>query len=262
MKIRHPFLIKTLGFAIACLIRLWIATLRYRYRPLGPNMDPNRRGFSGRYIYAFWHENILIPAYHYGRPDIHVLISQHADGRLIAEVVRHLRFRVVAGSTTRGGIEAVRQMLRLTKTAHLAITPDGPRGPRRHVQAGVIYLAARAGLPIIPFGIAYASAWRIRSWDRLALPRPWSDAACVTAQPIHVPENVGKEDLEAYRLLVEEQLNAVTAEAERLVTRRVSVDSATSRPNDGGAGVSPVGKPATGSESSDTGATVWSPSAA
>jgi lysophospholipid acyltransferase (LPLAT)-like uncharacterized protein len=219
MKICHPLVIKTIGFVAACVIRLWVGTLRYCYRPLGPNLDPNSRGFTGRFIYAFWHENILVPAYHYGRRDVHVLISQHADGQLIAEVVRHLRFRVVAGSTTRGGVEAVRQMLRLSRPAHLAITPDGPRGPRRRVQPGVIYLAARTGLPVVPFGIAYANAWRMRSWDRFAVPRPWSLAVCVTGRPIHVPENVGKDDLESYRLLVEEQLNAVTAEAEHLISR-------------------------------------------
>jgi lysophospholipid acyltransferase (LPLAT)-like uncharacterized protein len=219
MKIRHPLVIQTIGFIAACVIRLWVGTVRYHYRPLGPNMDPHSRGFAGRFIYAFWHENILVPAYHYGRRDVHVLISQHADGQLIAEVVRHLRFRVVAGSTTRGGVEAVRQMLRLSRSAHLAITPDGPRGPRRHVQSGVIYLAARTGLPVVPFGIAYASAWRMRSWDRFAVPRPWSRAVCVTGEPIHVPEDIGKEGLENYRLLVQERLNFVSAEAEHLVSR-------------------------------------------
>ncbi len=220
MKIRHPVLIKALGFAVAWVVRLWIGTLGYRYRPVGPNMDPNRPGFAGRYIYAFWHENILLPAYHYGRRDIHVLISRHADGQFIAEVVRHLRFRVVAGSTTRGGVEAIRRMVRLSRTAHLAITPDGPRGPRRRVQPGAVYLAARTGLPIVPFGIAYARAWHMRSWDRFALPWPWSAAACVTGRPIHVPENAGKEELEACRLRVENELHALTAAAERLVGGR------------------------------------------
>src|SRR5579863_5076309 len=107
MKIRHPALIKLFGFVVAWLVRLWIGTLRYRYRPLDANFDPHQPHFTGRYLYAFWHENILLPAYHYGRADIAVLISQHADGRLIAETCRHLRFQVVAGSTTRGGIEAV-----------------------------------------------------------------------------------------------------------------------------------------------------------
>src|SRR5688572_17038484 len=113
MKIRNQTLIKMIGFFGAWLIRLWMATVRYQYRPLGLNVDPGRRDLEGRYIYAFWHENILLPAYQYGRPDIWVLISQHADGQMIAEVCRHLRFRLVRGSTTRGGAEAVRQMLKL-----------------------------------------------------------------------------------------------------------------------------------------------------
>jgi lysophospholipid acyltransferase (LPLAT)-like uncharacterized protein len=215
MKLRHPWLIKAVGFAVALLVRLWIGTVRYRYRPLGPNLDPNQANFRGRYIYAFWHENILIPAYQYGRPDIWVLISQHADGQLIAEACRHLRFRTVRGSTTRDGVRAVRQMLRKGKHAHLAITPDGPRGPRRRVQPGLVYLAAWTGLPIVPIGFAFHRAWRMRSWDRFALPHPYSGVECVTTDLIHVPEDADREQLEQYRRQVEEALNRATAAAER-----------------------------------------------
>lgn len=230
MKIRHPVLIKALGFAIGWVVRLWIGTLRYRYRPLGANLDPNRPNFQGRYLYAFWHENILVPAYHYGRRDIHVLISEHADGQLIAEACRHLGFRVVRGSATRGGARAVRQMVRRSRTAHLAITPDGPRGPRRQVQPGVVYLAAVTGLPIVPFGIAFERAWRMSSWDRFALPRPWSAAVCVTAEPIRVPENIRKDQLEEYRLLVQRAMDTAGAAAERLVGRDATLQTTTERP--------------------------------
>jgi lysophospholipid acyltransferase (LPLAT)-like uncharacterized protein len=219
MKIRHLVLIKAMGFAVAWLVRLWIGTLRYRYRPMGVNVDPNQPNFRGRYLYAFWHENILVPAYHYGRRDISVLISQHADGQLIAEACRHLGFRLVRGSTTRGGTEAIRQMLRLSRSAHLAITPDGPRGPRRKVQPGVVYLAARTGLPIVPIGIAFQRAWRMRSWDRFAVPHPWSAAVCVTTAPISVPDNLAKDQLEHYRLEVENAMNAATEAAEKIVNR-------------------------------------------
>jgi lysophospholipid acyltransferase (LPLAT)-like uncharacterized protein len=216
MKIRQPWMIKAFGLGIAFLVRLWIGTIRYRYRPLGPNLDPNQPRFRGRYIYAFWHENILLPAYQYGRPDIWVLISQHADGQLIAEACRHLRFRVVNGSTTRGGVEAVRRMVRLGRVGHLAITPDGPRGPRRQVQPGLVYLAARTGLSIVPIGIAFHRAWRLNSWDRFALPKPWSAASCVTTEPIHVPERLDKEQLEHYRLEVEAALQRATEAAEKM----------------------------------------------
>ncbi len=214
MKLRHPWLIKLAGFLISLLVRAWIATLDFHYRWFGPNMDPNLRGFRGRYIYIFWHENLLLPLYHYGRADIWVLISQHADGQLITEVCRHLRFRTVAGSTTRGGVQAVRHMLRLSDHGHLAITPDGPRGPRRELQPGLIYLASRTGLPIVPLGIGYDRPWRMKSWDRFALPRPFRRGRCVTAEPITVPRDCGKDELERYRRHVEEVLHRVNALAE------------------------------------------------
>ena len=214
MKIRNPALIRALGFVTAWVIRLWMGTLRVRCRCLGPDVDPHRRELRGRYVYAFWHENMMLPAYCYARPDIWVLISQHADGQLIAEVCRHLGFRTVRGSTTRGGVEAVRQMLRLGRKGHLASTPDGPRGPRRHVQPGLVYLAARTGMPIVPVGIGFRRHWRLRSWDRFAVPRPWGLGACVLGEPIDVPADAGRATLAEYSERVEAALRRVTAAAE------------------------------------------------
>src|SRR5438270_12092479 len=111
MKLRHPLFIKAAGFAAAWAVRFWIGTLRYRYRPLGPWIVPTEPNLQGHYIYAFWHENLLLPAYHFSRPDVWVLISQHADGQLIAEACRNLSLRLVRGSTTRGGVQAMRQMI-------------------------------------------------------------------------------------------------------------------------------------------------------
>src|SRR5205807_709950 len=113
MKIRHPALIRALGFAGSWMIKGLVGTLRYRLRVLDPVVDPYRPGQDRRFIYAFWHENILLPAYHYGGTPTKVLISQHADGELITQVCRYLRFDAVRGSTTRGGIEAVRQIMKL-----------------------------------------------------------------------------------------------------------------------------------------------------
>lgn len=215
MKIRHPALIRALAFILACVVRLWMRTLRYRYRFLQTDVDPHQRGLTQRYIYAFWHENMLLVAYHYGRPDIYVLISQHADGQLIAEVCERLGLRTVRGSTTRGGAGAMRKMLRLGGKAHLAVTPDGPRGPRRRMQQGLVYLAARTGLPIVPVGIGYDKPWRMRSWDRFALPRPWSLGVCVGGSPIRVPAEVDRRGLADYLKQVEQALATVSALAER-----------------------------------------------
>jgi lysophospholipid acyltransferase (LPLAT)-like uncharacterized protein len=211
MKIRHPALIWLLGYVVAWVVRMWVGTIRYEYRPVGPNVDPRRQDLPERYIYAFWHENLLLPACFYGRPDVWVLISRHADGELIAQACRHLGFSLVRGSTGKRGVEALLEMVRLAGRGHLAITPDGPQGPRRRVQPGLIYLAARTGLPIVPGGIAYRRPWRMNSWDRFALPRPWSRAVAITAPPVRVGPD---EDPEAARRRVEDALLWATAEAE------------------------------------------------
>jgi lysophospholipid acyltransferase (LPLAT)-like uncharacterized protein len=214
LKFRSRWLIAALGVPGAWLVRLWIGTLRYRYRPLGVDVRPDFLRPGERYIYVFWHENMLLLAYHYGRPNIRVLISQHADGQLIADICRHLGFGLVRGSTTRGGVEAMRHMLRASQAHHMAITPDGPRGPRRQLQPGLVYLAARTGLAIVPAGIGYCRPWRMKSWDRFALPRPFSVATCVTASPIRVPPEAGRTELEHYQELVEREMLKVTTLAE------------------------------------------------
>jgi lysophospholipid acyltransferase (LPLAT)-like uncharacterized protein len=214
MKIRHPLLVKAGGFAGSLALRLWMRTLRYHYRPLGEDTDPRRPGLATRYIYAMWHEYLLLPVYIFARPDIHVLISKHADGGLIAEVCRQLGVPVVRGSTSRGGTEAVRQLLRAGQDTHLAMTPDGPRGPRRVVQPGLIYLASRVGLPIVPVGFGLDRPWRANSWDRFAVPRPWSRAACVTAPPIAVPPDADRHQQDEYCRQVNDSLAAATAAAE------------------------------------------------
>jgi hypothetical protein len=94
------------------------------------------------------------------------------------------------------------------------LTPDGPRGPRRRVQPGLIYLASRSGLPIVPVGFGLDQPWRMASWDRFALPRLRSRAVCVTAAPISIPPEVKAEELEDYRRAVENAMNAMTAAAE------------------------------------------------
>src|SRR5262249_21939657 len=98
---------------------------------------------------------------------------------------------------------------------HLAITPDGPRGPRRRVQPGLVYLSSRLGLPIVPAGFASQRPWRMNSWDRFAVPRPFTRARCVTGDPVLVPPGAERELLEGYRLYVEQQLAEVTEQAER-----------------------------------------------
>ncbi|MFO0845234.1 MAG: lysophospholipid acyltransferase family protein [Gemmataceae bacterium] len=214
MKLRHPLLLRGVGFAVGWLVKAWVGTLRYRRVLLGPDADPTTPGQAGRFLYTFWHETLLLPAFRYSQTPTKVLISEHADGELIAQACRHLGLGVVRGSTTRGGVKAVREVLKLGGKKHLVVTPDGPRGPRRQFQQGAIFLAARTGLPIVPVGFAYHNCWRLRSWDRFALPCPFSPAVGVLGAPIRVPPDAGRHDIELWRQKGQAAMDEVTARAE------------------------------------------------
>jgi hypothetical protein len=212
MKLRNPRLIRVAGWVIAVVIRLWMATVRFRLTPetaARHPADPRRETL----LYAFWHESILaLTAF---RVPAHVLISQHADGELIARACKHLGFGTVRGSTTRGGGVGLLGMRDQAARTHLAITPDGPRGPRRRVQVGIVALASHTGLPIVPLGVGFTWAWRAKSWDRFALPWPFSRITGVAGEPIVVPPDLDRDGLEEYRLRVEQEFLRVTATAER-----------------------------------------------
>jgi lysophospholipid acyltransferase (LPLAT)-like uncharacterized protein len=211
MKIRHPKLLKLVATLAAVVIRVALATLRPRVASLDRRTHPTDPA-EGRNIYAFWHESLLAPASRPGK--VNVLISLHADGELIAQVCRRLGIGVVRGSTKRRGGPAILEMLSSGEDAHLAITPDGPRGPRRQVQMGVVFLASHAGLPIVPIGIGFSHVWRAKSWDRFAVPLPFSRVHAVVGKPLVVPPDLPRPAMEEYRLKLEAEMLALTAAAE------------------------------------------------
>jgi lysophospholipid acyltransferase (LPLAT)-like uncharacterized protein len=157
---------------------------------------------------------MLFPAYYWNWPEMHILISDHADGEMITQVVKRLGFSVVRGSTTRGGARALRDMLETIDSGHLCFTPDGPRGPRRHVHQGLVYVASKLGLPIVGVGMAFGRAWRAKSWDRFAVPHIGTTATCVIPEALIVPPDADRDGLEHCRQEVERRMNWAMNEAE------------------------------------------------
>jgi len=215
MKIRNRHVLAAGAKAAACLVRAWIGTLRYRYHAMGIDCQPWVPNLTQNYLYAFWHENMLLPAYQFSCPNVHVLISEHRDGQFIADVIQSLGLSVVRGSTTRGGMRAVRQMIELAKTSHLVLTPDGPRGPRRNVQAGLAYISVKTGLPIVPVGVAYSRCWRAKSWDRMAMPHPFSTGYLVVGEPMVLPPVENNDEWVALNQRVQQAMDDATYAAEQ-----------------------------------------------
>ena len=152
--------------------------------------------------------------YSYRGRRISVLVSQSGDGELIARTVARLGIDSSRGSSSRGGIAGMRSSLRKASEGwDLAFTPDGPRGPAREVQPGVILAAASTGLPIVPVAIAASRAKLLRSWDRFLIPLPLSTIHFVYGEPLAVPR---RGDLGAAAAELKRRLDGAEESAERL----------------------------------------------
>lgn len=206
-----------LCWAASLYVRLTYATTRWQVREndqIVALLAANRP-----IIPAFWHSRLLMSPMRW-RHDrrLRVLISTHRDGELIARTVGHLGIGTVRGSTTRGGVAALREMVMALKVGDsVGITPDGPRGPRMRVHPGIIALASLSGVPLAPVTYSASHCRFLNSWDRFVLALPFGRGVFLWGMPITVARDADAAAREAARLELERQLNALTAEADRMM---------------------------------------------
>jgi lysophospholipid acyltransferase (LPLAT)-like uncharacterized protein len=216
MRISNRYIMKTGGLAITAVTRPWMSTLKYQAAFYDQAVDPACRMFEGPAIFLFWHEYIPFLFYLRGHCRIAMLLSQHQDAEWLSQAAGHMGFGTIRGSTSRGGMSALRELMRTGETTNLTITPDGPRGPRRRLAAGCIYASSRLGIPLVPIGLGYDSPWRIRrAWDQFAVPRLYSRARAVVGPKVQIPAAVSRAGMDHYRLRVERMLNTFTTLAEQ-----------------------------------------------
>lgn len=205
---RAPWWLPLAAIAGGLVVRLLGAT--WRYSVTEPAGYKAAMAAGGRHIFAFWHSAILPLAYLRRDQHIAVLVSRHRDGELITRIIEGLGYVAARGSSTRGGEAGVRGMLQwAARNHHLAITPDGPRGPKEQAKEGIVYLAARTDRSIIPMGLGVSRAWVLRSWDGFRIPHPFARLYVVYGEPVRVPEGEGPTS-EVARLAFEQAVQAVT----------------------------------------------------
>jgi lysophospholipid acyltransferase (LPLAT)-like uncharacterized protein len=163
-------------------------------------------------IVAFWHERLALMPYCWpSRAPFHMLISNHPDGQMIAGAVEAFGIATVAGSTTRGGGLALRQLVRKLKNGEsVGVTPDGPRGPRRQVGEGVIALARMTGAPILPAAVGTRRRIVLKTWDRLIIGLPFGAGAMVWGERIQVDKGSSDEAIAAARARLKSELDRVS----------------------------------------------------
>jgi lysophospholipid acyltransferase (LPLAT)-like uncharacterized protein len=214
LKRKGSFLTKLAGLGLTAAVRSWMGTLDFKAVYYDPSVDPCLPTCTRRGIYIFWHEYMPFLMYQRGHCDLAMLISRHRDADVLSRLSLHFGFDFVRGSTRRGGRSALRDLIRKSRTHHLTITPDGPRGPRRRLAAGCVYLAAKLNMPIVAIGLGYDRPWRVNTWDRFAVPRPFSRARAVIGPYMHIPPTIDRDGIDGYRLRVEQLLERLTLEAE------------------------------------------------
>ncbi|PYP06823.1 MAG: hypothetical protein DMD25_01460 [Gemmatimonadetes bacterium] len=192
---------------VAGLVRLLAATWRYRVQ--GWEHVAAARASGRPVVYVLWHSRILPLLYHRRDERLALLISRHRDGGYLAELCQRWGYRVVRGSSQRGGEVGLLGLVRYLRLGgEVALTPDGPRGPAERMKPGALAAAQHANAMVIAAGARASSAWWIESWDRFCLPRPFARVEIVYSAPFAV--EAGKQALRRGMTVAERALRDVT----------------------------------------------------
>jgi lysophospholipid acyltransferase (LPLAT)-like uncharacterized protein len=183
------------------LLRIWDCTLRYTLE--------DRAGISGKpvqenFIGALWHNRLLVfPLVlrrFFGNRGGAALISASRDGDLLADAIHRFDYDVVRGSSSRLGASALFQLTDvLASKRDVVITPDGPRGPAYELGPGIIFLAQKTGARVLPMNLECSSCWRVKSWDRFVIPKPFSKVRVIIGQPVEIRSTLSDAEFEAER---------------------------------------------------------------
>ena len=207
---------KILTALLPLLLRLLARTWSFRVlnrQVLENVVDPGRP-----VVVATWHQMILPGVAFFRDRGAVIMISRSRDGELISRVSHRLGFRSVRGSSSRGGSEALLELIDdLRGGGQAAMMVDGPRGPAREPKAGIVVAAARSGAPIVPLGCRARPGWLARNWDRTLVPFPFASIVLSCGEPFQVPADAGPEELERYRVRLREGLLAAEERAERFL---------------------------------------------
>ena len=155
-------------------VALRLLALTWRMTIVNGDVLTKLRADRQPFIFAFWHGQLLPLLWVHRNEGVKVVISSHRDGEIVAQVAEHLGYGTIRGSSSRGAARALLGIVReLQNGFDVAVTPDGPRGPARKFATGALVAAQRVGAPLVGIGVNASRAWRLRSWDRFMIPKPF-----------------------------------------------------------------------------------------
>lgn len=220
-SLKECIMIRLADRAFYLLIRIIGSTIRYEIEGWENFEAIEKMGKVP--IYSFWHNRIFAGTYFFRHRGIVVITSQSMDGEYIARFIQRLGYGAIRGSSTRGGVGALIEMIRCMKQGlPMAFTVDGPKGPRYEAKSGPVLLAKKTGNPMMPFIVETEKFYSVKSWDRLQIPKPFTRAKMIIAQPIYVEKTAGDSEIEIKRLELQMSLDELVKRGERWRKNRVS----------------------------------------
>ena len=214
---------KSIARAIACVWPKLARMQQYRVASQAEPCDPACDHLDSPALYLFWHEFLAVLCPLWGRANLTLLISQHRDGEWISQVAHSLGYKTARGSSTRGGTAALRHLVQSARENSIVVTPDGPRGPRRQMSQGAAYLGAKLQIPIIPVGVGVGSCWRLKTWDRAPIPKPFAKVRVLFGPKLWLPEGISREQLQLNQLRLQSALDEVNTAAQNWVDGQVQL---------------------------------------
>jgi len=231
MRIRNQFANWIIARLATWALRAWFLTVRVDHRTVvdeaTPYRNPNGRR---RYCFCLWHDAIVTAVFGLKTYFLSGLISRHQDGTYLAHAAQLAGITPVRGSASRGGAQATKQLIDRPEL-HVCITPDGPRGPRRVMKDGIVYLSSRTGRPIVPTTLKATRAWSIPGgWSDMMLPKPFSKALLIAGRPIEVRDDLTRDQISELAELVQREMDRLNMIGDRLIAGDESVAALIDQP--------------------------------
>ena len=218
MKIRSPLLTKIVVFFGVIILRTLGRSCRCEIKCVDPATNATIKPIDDRrFVFCAWHDAIVLGTFIRPLLNHMILVSRHQDGTFLTDAARMLGLEPVRGSSSRGGAQAVKQLIEKLRDKHLTMTPDGPRGPRRELKDGIVFIGSRTQHAVVPAGLTAARAWRIKAnWTDMVVPKPFTKVYILLGEPLMIPEDATREELSEWKAELQRRQDEINDIADRM----------------------------------------------
>ncbi|MEW4486808.1 lysophospholipid acyltransferase family protein [Thalassoglobus sp. JC818] len=234
MRIRSEFMVGVASRMLVWVMRLLFLTVRVKKFVAVPGATPDHQNGENCHSFSIWHDSLLVTIFIVRRPRMFALVGRHRDGSYVSNVLRAVGIRPVRGSSSRGGAQAAAELIQQSRGHDLAMTPDGPRGPRRQMKPGCAFVASHTEKPVVPMAFSCSRAWHVRgSWTDLMIPKPFSTVYALAGPPIPILKGASRADLVRATREIQAEMDRLNEIAVRLAAgETLDVAELLTRPED------------------------------